>query len=184
VQNVIQLSSVRINSVHWGNCCALWLWTLHMGEIIAYHQCGFWRNRSATDQIGCIRQILEKEWEYNVRTSVIYRLRGSLYIEKEGLKNIFMECGVQNKKLGNQNVFRLHQQCSRLCLGLLKHLGKLSHYTPWRRLGGGGGFAPTHSCLRHYMGVSGQRHALAALYPRYPLDRRLGGPQNRSGRRG
>jgi hypothetical protein len=33
--------------------------------------------------------------------------------------------------------------------------------------------------------VSGQRHAPAALYPRgkepwYPLDRRLGGPQNRS----
>jgi hypothetical protein len=39
------------------------------------------------------------------------------------------------------------------------------------------------------MGVSGQRHAPAALYPRgknprYPLDRRLGGPQSRSGRRG
>jgi hypothetical protein len=38
-------------------------------------------------------------------------------------------------------------------------------------------------------GVSGQRHAPAALYPRgkdplYPLDRRLGGPQSRSGRRG
>jgi hypothetical protein len=33
------------------------------------------------------------------------------------------------------------------------------------------------------MGLSGQRHAPAALYPRgknprYPLDRRLGGPQN------
>jgi hypothetical protein len=39
------------------------------------------------------------------------------------------------------------------------------------------------------MGVSGQRHAPAALHPRekdprYPLDRRLGGPQSRSGRRG
>jgi hypothetical protein len=39
------------------------------------------------------------------------------------------------------------------------------------------------------MGVSGQRHAPAALYPRrknprYPLDRGLGGPQSRSGRRG
>jgi hypothetical protein len=38
------------------------------------------------------------------------------------------------------------------------------------------------------MGVSGQRHAQAVLYPRgydprYPLDRRLGGPQSRSGRR-
>jgi hypothetical protein len=31
--------------------------------------------------------------------------------------------------------------------------------------------------------VSGQLHALL-LYPRYPLDRRLGGPQSRYGRRG
>jgi hypothetical protein len=39
------------------------------------------------------------------------------------------------------------------------------------------------------MGVSGQRHAPAALYPRrkdprYPLVKRLGGPQSRSGRWG
>jgi hypothetical protein len=39
------------------------------------------------------------------------------------------------------------------------------------------------------MEVSGQRHAPAALYPqekdpRYPLYRRLGGPQSRSGHRG
>jgi hypothetical protein len=33
-------------------------------------------------------------------------------------------------------------------------------------------------------GVSGQRHAPAALYPRGKEDRRLGGPQSRSGRRG
>jgi hypothetical protein len=51
------------------------------------------------------------------------------------------------------------------------------------------GTAPTHSWPLHYMGVSGQRHALTALYPwgkdtRYPLYRRLGGPQSRSGHRG
>jgi hypothetical protein len=34
-------------------------------EIIGDHQCGFRRNRSTTDQIFCIRQILEKKWEYN-----------------------------------------------------------------------------------------------------------------------
>jgi hypothetical protein len=34
------------------------------------------------------------------------------------------------------------------------------------------------------MGVSGQRNASAALYPRYSLDRRLGGPQSRSEHRG
>jgi hypothetical protein len=36
---------------------------------------------------------------------------------------------------------------------------------------------------RHLLEVSGQLHAPAAL-PRYPLDRRLGGPQSRCGRRG
>jgi hypothetical protein len=34
-------------------------------EIIGDHQCGFRRNRSMTDQIFYIRQILEKKWEYN-----------------------------------------------------------------------------------------------------------------------
>jgi hypothetical protein len=32
-------------------------------------------------------------------------------------------------------------------------------------LGGRGGIAPTHSRPRHYMGVSGQRHAPTALLP-------------------
>jgi hypothetical protein len=32
-------------------------------------------------------------------------------------------------------------------------------------LGGKGGIAPTHSRPRHYMGVSGQHHAPAALLP-------------------
>jgi hypothetical protein len=30
---------------------------------------------------------------------------------------------------------------------------------------GGGGIDPTHSRPRHYIGVSGQRHASASLYP-------------------
>jgi hypothetical protein len=34
-------------------------------EIIGDHQCGFRRNRSTTGEIFCIRQILEKKWEYN-----------------------------------------------------------------------------------------------------------------------
>jgi hypothetical protein len=42
--------------------------------------------------------------------------------------------------------------------------------------------ASTHSRPRHYLGVSVQRHATAALYPqvknpRYLLDKRLGGPR-------
>jgi len=34
-------------------------------EITGDHQCGFRRNRSTIDLIYCIRQILEKKWEYN-----------------------------------------------------------------------------------------------------------------------
>ena len=34
-------------------------------EIMEDHQCGFRRNRSTTDHIFCIRQILEKKWEHN-----------------------------------------------------------------------------------------------------------------------
>jgi hypothetical protein len=34
-------------------------------EIIGNYQCGFRRNRSTTDHIFCIRQILKKKCEYN-----------------------------------------------------------------------------------------------------------------------
>jgi hypothetical protein len=34
-------------------------------KIIGDHQCGFRHNRSTTDQIFYIHQILEKKWEYN-----------------------------------------------------------------------------------------------------------------------
>jgi hypothetical protein len=39
--------------------------TPYAEEIIGDHQCGFRRNRSATDRIFSIRQILEKKWEHN-----------------------------------------------------------------------------------------------------------------------
>ena len=38
--------------------------TPYSEENIGDHQCGFRRNRSATDYIFCIHQILEKKWEY------------------------------------------------------------------------------------------------------------------------
>jgi hypothetical protein len=34
-------------------------------EIIGDHQCGYWHNRSMTDQIFYIQQVLVKKWEYN-----------------------------------------------------------------------------------------------------------------------
>jgi hypothetical protein len=39
--------------------------TSYINEVIGDHQCGFRRNRSTTDQIFYVRQILEKKWEYN-----------------------------------------------------------------------------------------------------------------------
>jgi len=37
------------------------VWKVILGD----HQCGFQRNRSTTDHIFCIHQILENKWEYN-----------------------------------------------------------------------------------------------------------------------
>jgi len=64
--------------------------TPYAEEIIGDHQCGFRCSRSTTDHIVCIRQILEKKWEYNeavhqlfidfkkaydsVRTEVLYNI--------------------------------------------------------------------------------------------------------------
>jgi hypothetical protein len=42
---------------------------------------------------------------------------------------------------------------------------KQSRLHAMEALGGRGGIAPTHSRSRHLMGVSGQRHAPAALLP-------------------
>ena len=63
-------------------------------------------------------------------------------------------------------------QALRLCTGHTAHRGSR-------------GIALLFYDQRHYKGVRGQRQAPAALYPRgktrYPLYRKLGGPQGRSG---
>jgi hypothetical protein len=41
-------------------------------EVIGDHQCGFQHNRSTTDHIFCIRQILEKKCEYNVAVHQLF----------------------------------------------------------------------------------------------------------------
>jgi hypothetical protein len=64
--------------------------------------------------------------------------------------------------------FTMFHNCLLLeaCTGPGQVKVKLSRYTPWWRLGGSGGVAPTHSEPRHQMGVSGQHDAPAALFPR------------------
>jgi hypothetical protein len=63
----------------------------YVNEIIGDHQCGFRRNRSTTDQISYIQQILGKKWEYNgtmhqpfidcdsVKREVLYNILQCLY---------------------------------------------------------------------------------------------------------
>ena len=51
IQSFAQHPALKVNSI--------------AEEVIGDHQYGFRRNRSTTDHIFCIRQILEKKWEYN-----------------------------------------------------------------------------------------------------------------------
>jgi hypothetical protein len=60
-------------------------------EIIGDHQCGFEHNRSNTDQIFCISQILRK----NGNASVVLDLRKAYdSLRREALYNILIEIGI------------------------------------------------------------------------------------------
>jgi hypothetical protein len=56
----------------------------YIDEIIADHQCGFRCKRSATDQIFCIRQILEEKWEYNETVRQLFIDFKKAYDSEEG----------------------------------------------------------------------------------------------------
>jgi hypothetical protein len=79
----------------------------YVDEIIGYHQCGFRRNRSITDQIFCIYQILEKKWEYNETVHQLFIDFKKAYdsVRREALYNILIEFGVPTK------VVRLIKMC-------------------------------------------------------------------------
>jgi len=68
-------------------------------EVMGDPQCGFRRNGSTTDHIFCIRQILEKKWEYN---EAVYQLlidfkKAYDSVRREVLNNILIEFGVPQK---------------------------------------------------------------------------------------
>jgi hypothetical protein len=67
--------------------------TPYAEEIIGYHQCGFRRNRSTTDHILSIRQILEKKWEYNEAMHQLFIDFKKAYdsVRREVLYNILIE---------------------------------------------------------------------------------------------
>jgi hypothetical protein len=68
-------------------------------EIIGGHQCGLQSNRSTADQILCIHQILEKEWEYNETVHQLFIGFNKSYdsVRREVLYNILIEFGVPVK---------------------------------------------------------------------------------------
>jgi hypothetical protein len=71
--------------------------TPYAEELIGDHQCGFRRNRSTTDNIFCIRQILENEWEYNEAVHQLFINVKKAYdsIRRDVLYNIFIEFGIR-----------------------------------------------------------------------------------------
>ena len=68
-------------------------------EIIGDHQCGFRRNRSTIDHIFCIRQILEKKWEYNEPVHQLFIDFKKAYdsVKREVLYKIIIEFGTPKK---------------------------------------------------------------------------------------
>jgi hypothetical protein len=71
----------------------------YIDEIIGDHQGGFQCNRSTTDQVFCIQQILEKKWEYNEAVHQLFidfkKAYGS--VRREVLYNILIEFGAPMK---------------------------------------------------------------------------------------
>jgi sorting nexin-29 len=68
----------------------------YIEEIIGDHQCGFRHNRSTSDQIFCIRQILEEKWEYNETVYQLFIDFKEAYdsVRREVLYNILIEFGI------------------------------------------------------------------------------------------
>jgi hypothetical protein len=76
--------------------------TPYTDEIMGDHQCGFRRNRSTTDQIFYIRQILEKKWEYNGTVHQVFIDLKKAYdsVRRKVLYNILIEFGIPRKLVG------------------------------------------------------------------------------------
>ena len=73
--------------------------TIYAEKIIGDHQCGFQHNRSTTDDIFCIHQILEKKWEYNEGVYQFFIDFKKAYdtVRREVLYNILIKFGIVMK---------------------------------------------------------------------------------------
>ena len=87
-------------------------------EIFGDHQCGFRRNRSTIDHIFCIRQILEKKWEYSEQVHQPFLDFKKAYgsVRREVLYKILIEFGIP-RKLERLIKMRLNETYSRVRVG-------------------------------------------------------------------
>jgi hypothetical protein len=71
----------------------------YIDEIIGDHQCGILRNRSTTNTIFCILQILQNIWEYNETVHQLFVDFKKAYdsVRREVLYTILIEFGVPVK---------------------------------------------------------------------------------------
>jgi hypothetical protein len=71
----------------------------YVDEIIGDNQCGFRRNRSTTIPIFCIRQLLEKKWEYDQRVHQLFLDFKEAYdsVRRDVLYTTVMEFGAPMK---------------------------------------------------------------------------------------
>jgi hypothetical protein len=115
-------------------------------------------------------------------------------VQSTGDKEVGSWTGPQtsvNAKVKNAWVFAFMLHCFRCRFKGNATISLCDKQSPITRRGGAWGLEGYSSCsllISALDGVSGQRHASVALYPRgkdprYPLDRKLGGPQSRSGHR-
>jgi hypothetical protein len=90
-------------------------------EVTGDHQCRFQLNRSTTDKIFSIHQILEKKWVCNetVHQLVIDLKKAYGLVRREVLYSIFIEFGVPMKLLRLIKMC-LNEMYSKVCIG--KHL--------------------------------------------------------------
>jgi hypothetical protein len=77
----------------------------YVEEIIGDHQCGSWRNRSITDLIFCIRQILEKKWEFNETVHQLFIGFKKAYdsVRRKVLYSILIQFGIPMKLVRSRN---------------------------------------------------------------------------------
>jgi hypothetical protein len=76
--------------------------TPYADEITGKHQCRFQHNKSTTDQIFYIWQILEKKWKYNGTVYQLFTDFKKAYdsVKREVLYNILIEFGTPRKLAG------------------------------------------------------------------------------------